>query len=87
MKDSCQFFESWSQDLFSWTFQSSTNDFIKELELNSIPSNNLFLAGMRVGSPFVGRQQTSPLGSPQPMPSPGNPSNEMAVSTSNYFPE
>ncbi|KAI8424058.1 hypothetical protein MSG28_002687 [Choristoneura fumiferana] len=34
--------------------------------------------GMRVGVPFGGRQQTSPLGSPQPLPSPGNASNEMA---------
>ncbi|XP_075971400.1 uncharacterized protein LOC142973507 isoform X2 [Anticarsia gemmatalis] len=34
--------------------------------------------GMRVGVPFGGRQQTSPLGSPQPLPSPGNPGNEMA---------
>ncbi|XP_072939829.1 uncharacterized protein [Epargyreus clarus] len=34
--------------------------------------------GMRVGVPFGGRQQTSPLGSPQPMPSPGNTANEMA---------
>ncbi|XP_039749482.1 histone-lysine N-methyltransferase 2C-like isoform X7 [Pararge aegeria] len=33
--------------------------------------------GMRVGVPFVGRQQTSPLGSPQPLPSPGNSTNEM----------
>ncbi|XP_052740662.1 histone-lysine N-methyltransferase 2C isoform X2 [Bicyclus anynana] len=33
--------------------------------------------GMRVGVPFVGRQQTSPLGSPQPLPSPGNSANEM----------
>ncbi|XP_045521362.1 histone-lysine N-methyltransferase 2C-like isoform X11 [Pieris brassicae] len=34
--------------------------------------------GMRVGVPFGSRQQTSPLGSPQPLPSPGNTSNEMA---------
>ncbi|KAI5633886.1 PHD-like zinc-binding domain-containing protein [Phthorimaea operculella] len=35
--------------------------------------------GMRVGVPFGSRQQTSPLGSPQPMPSPGNTNtNEMA---------
>ncbi|XP_063376990.1 histone-lysine N-methyltransferase 2C-like [Cydia fagiglandana] len=34
--------------------------------------------GMRVGVPFGSRQQTSPLGSPQPLPSPGNPANEMA---------
>lgn len=34
-----------------------------------------------MGGPFGGRQQTSPLGSPQPLPSPGNPANEMAVST------
>ncbi|XP_047528678.1 histone-lysine N-methyltransferase 2C-like [Vanessa atalanta] len=33
--------------------------------------------GMRVGVPFVNRQQTSPLGSPQPLPSPGNTNNEM----------
>ncbi|CAG9559873.1 unnamed protein product [Danaus chrysippus] len=33
--------------------------------------------GMRVGVPFVNRQQTSPLGSPQPLPSPGNNANEM----------
>nr|XP_034830079.1 uncharacterized protein LOC117987231 [Maniola hyperantus] len=33
--------------------------------------------GMRVGVPFVGRQQTSPLGSPQPLPSPGNAANEI----------
>ncbi|CAB3239125.1 unnamed protein product [Arctia plantaginis] len=33
--------------------------------------------GMRVGVPFGGRQQTSPLGSPQPLPSPGNSANEM----------
>ncbi|VVD00696.1 unnamed protein product [Leptidea sinapis] len=32
--------------------------------------------GMRV--PFGSRQQTSPLGSPQPLPSPGNTSNELA---------
>lgn len=37
-----------------------------------------------MGVPFGGRQ-TSPLGSPQPMPSPGNPANEMAVST--YIPQ
>lgn len=38
-------------------------------------------AGMRVGVvPYGSRQQTSPLGSPQPLPSPGNPSNELAVS-------
>lgn len=35
---------------------------------------------MRVGVPFVNRQQTSPLGSPQPLPSPGNNTNEMTVS-------
>ncbi|KAL4711710.1 hypothetical protein ACJJTC_003477 [Scirpophaga incertulas] len=34
--------------------------------------------GMRVGVPFGSRQQTSPLGSPQPMPSPGNPTSELA---------
>ncbi|XP_037296582.1 mediator of RNA polymerase II transcription subunit 15-like [Manduca sexta] len=34
--------------------------------------------GMRVGVPFGNRQQTSPLGSPQPLPSPGNPNSEMA---------
>lgn len=37
-----------------------------------------------MGVPFGNRQQTSPLGSPQPLPSPGNPANEMAVSTSIY---
>ncbi|XP_063824510.1 histone-lysine N-methyltransferase 2C-like [Ostrinia nubilalis] len=34
--------------------------------------------GMRVGVPFGSRQQTSPLGSPQPLPSPGNPASEIA---------
>ncbi|CAH2071742.1 unnamed protein product, partial [Iphiclides podalirius] len=33
--------------------------------------------GMRVGVPFGSRQQTSPHGSPQPLPSPGNTANEM----------
>ncbi|XP_068631112.1 histone-lysine N-methyltransferase 2C-like isoform X2 [Battus philenor] len=33
--------------------------------------------GMRVGVPFGSRQQTSPLGSPQPLPSPGNTGNEI----------
>lgn len=41
---------------------------------------SLFSSGIRVGGPYGGRQQTSPLGSPQPLPSPGNPANEMAVS-------
>lgn len=45
----------------------------------------IFFSGMRVAFndgrvPYGGRQQTSPHGSPQPMPSPGNQANEMAVS-------
>lgn len=40
---------------------------------------------MRVGVPFGGRQQTSPLGSPQPLPSPGNSNNEIAVSLKHKY--